>query len=320
MTNARQPSIAPDPRWRDCALFAALEISGTSWLTAVSAPCEDKVSKRAIAAGRGSDLVELLGDLQARAERRVGAPVPVVTIHEAALDGFWLHRLLVARGLHSHVVVPASIAVDRRKRRRKTDAIDVDALLRTVMAWARGERGVCSMVRPPSPEEEDRRRICREGEELLCERIRHTNRIKGLLAGQGVVDFRPLRMADQARLDELVTGDGRPLPLRLKAELQRQVERLRSVQRDLETVEAERDAMISHGDAAEAGGRPGLLMRLKGVGPEIASVLWLEALFRDFADRRQVAAYAGLAPSPGRAAARAAIRASARLATPGFDG
>lgn len=298
MTNARQTSIAPDPCWRDRALFAALELSGTSWLIAVSAPGEDKVSKRTIAAGRGSDLVELLGDLQARAERRVGAPVPVVTIHEAGLDGFWLHRLLVANGFHSRVVVPASIAVDRRKRRRKTDAIDVDALLRTVLAWARGERGVCSMVRPPSPEEEDRRRLCREREELLCERIRHTNRIKGLLAGQGVIDFRPLRAADRARLDELVTGDGRPLPPRLKAELQRQLERLRVVQRDLETVEAERDAMISNGDVAEAGARPGLLMRLKGVGPEIASVLWLEALFRDFANRRQVAAYAGLAPSP----------------------
>jgi transposase len=78
-------------------------------------------------------------------------------IQEAGLDGFWLHRLLEANGIESHVVDPASIAVDRRKRRRKTDAIDADALLRTLMAWARGERRVCSMVRPPSPEDEDRR-------------------------------------------------------------------------------------------------------------------------------------------------------------------
>ena len=80
-------------------------------------------------------------------------------IQEAGLDGFWLHRLLEANGIESHVVDPASIAVDRRKRRRKTDAIDADALLRTLMAWARGERRVCSMVRPPSPEDEDRRRL-----------------------------------------------------------------------------------------------------------------------------------------------------------------
>ena len=82
-------------------------------------------------------------------------------IQEAGLDGFWLHRLLEASGIESHVVDPASIAVDRRKRRRKTDAIDVDALLRTLMAWARGERRVCSMVRPSSPEDEDRRRLSR---------------------------------------------------------------------------------------------------------------------------------------------------------------
>src|SRR6186997_3717887 len=80
------------------------------------------------------------------------------------LDGFWLHRFLEANGIESHVVDPASIAVDRRKRRRKTDAIDAEGLLRALMAWMRGERRVCSMVRPPSPEEEDRRRLCRERE------------------------------------------------------------------------------------------------------------------------------------------------------------
>ena len=97
-------------------------------------------------------------------------------IQEAGLDGFWLHRLLEANGIESHVVDPASIAVDRRKRRRKTDAIDVEGLLRALMAWARGERRVCSMVL--SPDEEDRRRLCREREALVTERIRHTNRIK----------------------------------------------------------------------------------------------------------------------------------------------
>ena len=112
-------------------------------------------------------------------------------IQEAGLDGFWLHRLLEANGIESHVVDPASIAVDRRKRRRKTDSIDADALLRTLMAWARGERRVCSMVRPPSPEDEDHRRLSREREALVKERIQHSNRIKGLLAAQGIADFEP---------------------------------------------------------------------------------------------------------------------------------
>ena len=78
--------------------------------------------------------------------------------------------------------------MDRRKRRRKTDVIDAEGLLRALMAWTRGERRVCSMV--PSPEEEDRRRLCREREALVTERIRHTNRI--MLAGQGILDFDPL--------------------------------------------------------------------------------------------------------------------------------
>jgi len=115
--------------------------------------------------------------------RRIGKPVKVVVIQEAGLDGFWLHRLLEANGIESHVVDPASIAVDRRKRRRKTDSIDADALLRTLMAWARGERRVCSMVRPPSPEDEDRRRLSREREALVTERIQHTNRISSRLRG-----------------------------------------------------------------------------------------------------------------------------------------
>jgi transposase len=122
-------------------------------------------------------------------------------IQEAGLDGFWLHRLLEANGIESHVVDPASIAVDRRKRRRKTDAIDADALLRTLMAWARGERRVCSMVRPPNPEEKDRRRLSREREALVKERIQHSNRIKGLLAAQGIADFEPLRPDHRAPLD-----------------------------------------------------------------------------------------------------------------------
>jgi hypothetical protein len=98
----------------------------------------------------------------------------------------------IITGSESHVVDPASIAVPRRRRRAKTDAIDGETLLRTLLAWTRGEPRVCAMVVPPTPEEEDRRRVCRERAILLQERIRHTNRIKGLLAGQGMTDFNPL--------------------------------------------------------------------------------------------------------------------------------
>ena len=310
MTCTDFPHPAPTTaRPDDSILFAALELSKTrraasakSWLVATSAPGEEKVSKRTVSAGDGRALLDLLAGLREKAERRIGKPVKVVVIQEAGLDGFWLHRLLEANGIESHVVDPASIAVDRRKRRRKTDSIDADALLRTLMAWARGERRVCSMVRPPSPEDEDRRRLSREREALVKERIQHSNRIKGLLAAQGIADFEPLRPDHRARLDGLTTGDGRPLPPRLKEEIRRQLARLEAVVTDLKAVEAERDALLA-GDkpAAPAEAAPpeaAVLLRLKGIGPEFASVLCLELLFRSFRNRREVAAYGGLTPSP----------------------
>ena len=143
--------------------------------------------------GTAAGLLDLLSRSRAKAEQRYGVRIKTVVIQEAGLDGFWIHRLLLAEGIESHVVDAASIAVDRRHRRAKTDAIDGETLLRTLMAWARGERRVCSMVRAPSPQDEDRRRLTRERGTLLKERIQHTNRIRGLLGGQGVRDYNPLR-------------------------------------------------------------------------------------------------------------------------------
>ena len=152
------------------------------------------------------------------------------------------------------------------------------------------------MVRPPSPEEEDQRRLSRERGTLLKERIQHTNRIRGLLAGQGIVDYDPLHRDRLARLDELVTGDGRPLPERLTAEIRREIERLDRVCAQL--VAGERDALVQSTAQADPKAIAAALQRLRGIGPELASLLWLEALFRRFDTRRQIAAYAGLAPSP----------------------
>jgi transposase len=144
--------------------------------------------------------------LKAQAERHRSGPVKIVSIYEAGLDGFWVHRLLEANGVESHVVDAASIAMDRRSRRAKTDRIDVEKLLHTLMGWARGERRICSMVRPPSPAEEDERRLTRERATLVTERVRHVNRIKGLLATQGVLSFEPIRQDRRKRLDTCADG------------------------------------------------------------------------------------------------------------------
>src|SRR3712207_5238198 len=140
-------------------LFAALELSKSKWLVTVSAPGSDKLSKHVIGGGGHGALLDLLAHRRAQAARRIGGPVHVMLIQEAGLDGFWIHRLLEQNGIESHVVDPASIAVNRRHRRAKTDAIDGETLLRTLLAWRRGEPRVCAMVVPPSPEEEDRKSV-----------------------------------------------------------------------------------------------------------------------------------------------------------------
>jgi transposase len=304
----------------EATLFVALELSLSNWVVVASAPGEDKASKHGVAACDGSGLLSLLKRLQERAERRRGHPVKVVVMQEAGRDGFWVHRLLEAHEVSSLVVDPSSIAVNRRSRRAKTDRIDAEAMLRTLMAWSRGERQVCAMVRPPSRDAEDARRLNREREALLAERIRHANRIKGLLATQGVFGFEPTLRNRRVRLAELRTPEGAVLPPRLMAEIERQVDRLELTMQQLAAVEADRDAVFqaeramssltSHVTEGASGkeerasllshdeGPGARLLRLKGVGPETASVLAGEAFFRDFRNRREVASYAGLAPSP----------------------
>jgi transposase len=206
--------------------------------------------------------------------------------------------LLPGEGTESHVVDPASIATSRRRRRAKTDKIDGEALVRALLAYKRGEPWVCAMVRAPTPEEEDRRRLCRERKVLTNERVLHVNRIKGLLFAQGVSGYEPLRRDRRQRLDELSTGDGRPLPPHLKHQIGRELDRLELLLEQVKAVKGERDAALAErGTATPA---PAAMLLGKGIGPEFAAILWSEGLFRHFDNRRQTASYAGLAPETGR--------------------
>jgi len=218
-------------------------------------------------------------------------------IQEAGLDGFWIDRALNREDwIEGHVVDAASTAVSRRHRRAKTDRIDGEALVRTLMAYKRGEPRVCSMAQVPTPEDEDRRRIGRERKVLIAERISHVNRIKGLLFGQGIRGYEPLRRDRRARLEDLRTGDGRPLAVHIKAQICRELDRLEMLLEQIKTVETERDALVS-ADASVVTAAA-MLQSIEGIGPEFASTLTSEGLFRHFDNRRQLAAYAGLAPSP----------------------
>jgi transposase len=287
----------------------SLELSRSKWLVTSLLPGSERMSKHMVAAGDAAALLALLGRRRRQAEEQVGGPVRVIAIEEAGLDGFWLHRLLEANGIESHVVDAASVAVPRRRRRGKSDGIDGETLLRTLLAWRRGEPRVCSMVRPPSPGQEDRRRVVRERAVLIRERIAITNRIRGLLMSQGITDYQPLRRDRRQRLETLVTGDGRALPPQIKRELLRALDRLDLLVEQLKAVEAERDAVqevVTEGAASEAVAPDDparLLLRLRAIGPQTAAVLTLEAFHRHFDNRRQVAAFAGLAPSPWQSGA-----------------
>jgi transposase len=283
------------------AIFVSLELSRSTWLiTSLSPGAGEKMSRHTVAAGEMAGLLERFADLQRKAAARTGKTFPIIVIQEAGLDGFWIHRALCREGIESWVVDPASILTSRRRRRAKTDRIDGETLIRTLLAYKRGEPRVCAMVRPPSPEEEDRRRICRERKTLVAERVEHVNRVKGLLFAQGIFDYEPLHRNRRKRLDELQTGDGRFLPEHLKVQIGRELDRIELLLEQLQAVEAERDALLDEQASQDAPAPTAMLTQIKGIGPEFAAILWSEGLFRHFDNRRQVAAYAGLAPTPWR--------------------
>jgi transposase len=285
------------------AIFVSLELSRSNWLVTSLEPGKgEKMSKHSVAAGNVAELLTLFAELKRKTEVRTGQSWPIITIQEAGLDGFWIHRVLQQQRIESHVVDPASIATPRRRRRAKTDRLDGETLLRALLAYKRGEPRVCAMVVAPSPEEEDRRRLCRERRTLIEERITHVNRIKGLLFAQGISDYGPLRRDRRARLEALRTGDGRELPSHLRAQIGRELDRIELLLEQVKSVEAAQDALLAAlrkpADEKAVPAPVAMLLALKGMGANFAAVLWSEAFYRQFANRRQVAAYAGLAATP----------------------
>jgi len=279
------------------AIFVSMELSRSSWLiTSLSPGGGEKMSKHAVKGGDICGLLEQFETLKKKAQVRTGERFRIIVIQEAGLDGFWIHRVLQSEGIESHVVDAASLLVSRRRRRAKTDKIDGETLVRTLLAYKRGEPRVCSMVKPPTPEEEDRRRISRERKTLIAERVEHVNRIKGVLFAQGIGDYEPLRRDRRARLEALQTGDGRALPAHMKAQILRELDRLELILDQLQQVEVVREELLDQ--AATTAAPAARLLQLKGVGPEFANLLWSEGFYRHFDNRRQLAAYAGLAPTP----------------------
>jgi transposase len=290
-----QPSVASDSG----TLYVALELSKSRWLVGLYLAGTEKMSEYSIDGGQWQELLALIDKKRREAMSIVGGPVRVVSCFEAGYDGFWLHWILLGQGVENRVLDPASIPVSRRKRRAKSDRIDVKALMRVEMALERGEERVCQVVHAPTVEEEDRRRHSREREQLLKERIRHSNRIGGLLMTHGIRGFQPCRKNWRKEVEALRRADGRPLPPVIKAEIIRECERLELVMAHFAQVEVEQRAALkapASPDAPE--GRIHMLCQLRGIGLASATPLEHEVFYRDFKNRRQVGGYLGLAGSP----------------------
>jgi transposase len=279
-------------------IFVALELSQRSWLVTMHSPDKDRFSRHKLDGGDDVGLLRLIERIRLRAEQALGSRSEVVSCYEAGYDGFWLHRRLLGAGITNFVFDPASIAVEQRARRAKTDRIDGELLLRTLMAHWRGEPRVVRIVQVPSAEQEDARRMSRERDRLIKEQTAHTNRIKALLRLEGMAAGNPRRRDWLAWLKAQRDRNGDPLGPHLMAELAREHARLILVGEQLKELAQASEAAPASAAAAEMGRRSGMLQRLNGIGSAFGASLTNEVFYKDFRNRREVAGYTGLAPSP----------------------
>jgi len=279
-------------------IFVAIELSQRSWLATMHSPAKDRISRHKLEGGDHAGLLKLIEEARDRAARKLGTRPEVVSCYEAGYDGFWLHRLLTQAGIASFVFDPASIPVEQRARRAKTDRIDGELLLRTLMAYRRGEPRVVRIVRVPSVTQEDTRRASREHGRLITEQTAHINRIKALLRLLGLPVGKPQRRDWLAFLAQQRDWRGEAIPPGLLAEVTREHARLMLVRDQLEALQQARTATPACAEAAEMAKRRDLLRQVKGIGPVFAATLTDEVFYKDFRNRREVAAYFGLAPTP----------------------
>ena len=291
-----------------------MELSQSKWLiTSLSPGSGEKLSKFTVASGDVAGMLARFAELQRKAQARTARRFPLIVIQEAGLDGFWIHRVLGSRGdrkprrrsgLDRGLAAQAT-RQDGQDRWRDADPNAAGLQARRAPGVCDGESADAGGGRPPP-------RLARA--QIPDERTRaahQQDQRPALRAGHR--GYEPHRRDRRERLDELTTGDGRPLPAQLKAQISRELDRLELVLKQIRECEQTRDALLTAaqpvvateadnlmpvGQSAQpAPSAPAMLLELKGIGPETASVLWLEGLSRQFDNRRQVAAYAGLAPS-----------------------
>jgi transposase len=275
-------------------LYLALELSAGTWKLAFTVGLGQKPRLKTITArGTTSLILEIKS-----AKKRFDLPedAPVLSCYEAGRDGFWLHRFLLAHGVQNQVVDSASIEVNRRQRRAKSDGLDATKLAEMLIRWHNGERKVWRLVRVPSVADEDQRQLHRELIALKAERLAATNSIKGLLATLGLVVIVDETLPGQ--LENLRQWDGARLPPGLHRRLLREFQRWQLINRQIDELERERSAKL-RADETPHIDKVRRLMNLKGMGQNGAWLLVYEFFgWRRFQNRRELGSLAGLTPTP----------------------
>lgn len=275
-------------------LYVAFELGWTKWKLGFCTRLDEKAWVATIAARDIGAMKKTIA--KARARFGVNATCPVASCYEAGRDGFWLDRLLKQMGVTNVVVDSGSIKVDRRARRAKTDRLDAEDLLTMLVRHVAGEPKVWHVVHVPTPEEEDARHLQREIRTLKKEETRIVNRVRGLLANQGVA-AKMGRRGLVGPLESLRIWDGSALPPGLKLRVEQELSRRTVVHEQLLALEAERNRGIRDG-ATSTAVISRRLMELKAIGPATAETLTREVFYRDFKNRRQIGSYSGMTPSP----------------------
>jgi transposase len=287
----------------DGTLIAVIEMSQASWLVAGIVPGIERHPLKKLEPDEET-LLRLLQRWRDEAVRAGRTVRRIAVAFEAGRDGFWLARWLLARGVEAHVIHPTSVAVSRDHRRAKTDRLDTELLKRAFLGWLRGERDHCRMAAVPTLEAEDARRPNRERESLVGERTRIVNRMKSTLARLGIRGFKPASRKAPELLAALATPEGVPLPPNTRAELRRDMARLRFILAQIGEIETTRLQRLDQAPQERSHAMVRLLARVIGVGIETADMLVHEVLARDLRDRRAVARYAGLTGAPDESGSR----------------
>ena len=276
-------------------MHLAFELGCGQWKLAFTTGHGQAPRLRTIAA---RDLSSVLGEI-AKAKKRFGLPdaAAVVSCYEAGRDGFWLHRWLLSQGIANVIVDSASIEVNRRKRRAKSDHLDAAKLVSMLLRYHSGESRVWSVVKVPDEADEDRRQLHRELIAVQDERTEHVNRIKAFLAGQGIA-LASVTAEFPEELPKLKCWDGAELGADLQKRFLREFARWQLADRHVKGLELDRKRRIRADQTPHVERVRGLL-QLSGIGLSGSWLLVYELFgWRKFANRRQVGAIVGLTPTP----------------------